>query len=100
MKVMVNDVSRAYFNAPATMELYIDVPKGDQLFGDEDKVGLIKLFLYGTRDAALNWQRVVSKHFISIGFQRGIAFPCVFWHPVEEITTLVHGDDCASSSID
>ena len=34
---------------------------------------------------------------MSLGFQRGVAFPCVFRHPKRRITTLVHGDDYASS---
>ena len=58
----------------------------------------MRLCLYGTRDAALNLQHVVADHLTSIGIQRGKAFPCVYWHPERHITTLVHGDDYASSS--
>ena len=98
-RVMVNDVSRAYFNAPATRELYIEIPKEDKLPGDGDVVGKMRLCLYGTRDAALNWQNVVSEHLICIGFVRSTAFPCVFWHPTRDITCLVHGDDYASTGL-
>ena len=100
MKVMTNDVSRAYFNAPATRELYIELPKEDQVEGEGDLVGKMRLCLYGTRDAALNWQNVVAEHLQSIGFQRGVAFPCIYYHPKRQITTLVHGDDYASSGYD
>ena len=96
-KVMLNDVSRAYFNAPATRELYIELPNEDRVAGDEEMIGRMRICFYGTRDAALNWQNVVSDQLVSIGFQRGIAFPCVLFHPAKGLTTLVHGDDYASS---
>ena len=59
----------------------------------------MRLCRYGTRDAALNWQNVVAEHLVSIGFLRGVGFPCVYWHPTRDITTLVHGDDYASSGL-
>ena len=45
-KVMINDVSRAYFNAPATRELYIELPKEDKIEGEGDLVGRMRLCLY------------------------------------------------------
>ena len=53
---MVNDVSRAYVNAVATRDLCIDIPKEDTGAKPGEFVHL-KVCLYGTRDAALNWQR-------------------------------------------
>ena len=57
--------------------------------------------MYGTRDAAANWQRCVSEHLVSLGFKAGLSNPCVFWcvfwHPGRGIRTLVHGDDYAST---
>ena len=60
-------------------------------------LGRLKLSLYGTRDAAANWQRCVAEHLVSIGFRQGLSNPCVFWHPRRGIRTLVHGDDYAST---
>lgn len=97
---MLKDVSRAYFNAPATCGLSIEWPKGDKVMGEEDMVGKMRLCLYGTHDPAFNWQKDLSDHLITIGFQRGTAFLCVFWHPVRKVTTLVHGDDYAFSGYD
>ena len=57
----------------------------------------MKLCLYGTRDAAKGWQETLSAHLTSIGFERGKGHPCVFWHPVRHIKTLVHGDDYVSA---
>ena len=54
--MMFSDVKRAYFHAPATRELYVEVPKEDPNW-QPGFLGRLKLSLYGTRDAAANWQR-------------------------------------------
>ena len=55
-ELMINDVSRAYFYAEATRCMYIEIPPEDRLF-DPNMLGRLRLCLYGTRDAALNWQQ-------------------------------------------
>ena len=50
-EIMINDVSRTYFNAPATRDIYVELPDED----DEKEPGQIgkpNVCLYGTRDAA------------------------------------------------
>ena len=54
-EVMVNDVSRAYFFAKMTRLLYIEIPAEDPN-ANPDMLGRLRLCLYGTRDAALDWQ--------------------------------------------
>ena len=54
-QIMINDVRRAYFYAAATRDLYIELPAEDGL-ATADQLGKLKLNLYGTRDAASNWQ--------------------------------------------
>ena len=61
-------------------------------------VGKLRLCLYGTRDAATNWQTTLSDHLEGIGFKRGKAFPSVFVHPEKDIWTFVHGDDYCSAA--
>ena len=58
--IMSNDIKRAYFYAPSTRPVYIAIPREDQEPGDEDKVGVLNLSLYGTRDAAMNWTKTTS----------------------------------------
>ena len=53
--------------------------------------------LYGTKDAALNWQSTLSEHLVSQGFVRGVGHPSVFHHAARNIWTLVHGDDYCSA---
>ena len=97
-ELMINDVSRAYFYAPATRSLFIELPE-EELEAGQDEVGRLNVCLYGTRDAAKEWQQTLSKHLVSIGFRRGVGHPAVFYHPKREIKTLVHGDDYVSSGV-
>ena len=61
--------------------------------GEEDLVGELKLSMYGTRDAAQNWQETLSAHLMAAGFARGRINPCLFHHPGRGLRTVVHGDD-------
>ena len=96
---MTNDVSRAFFYAKVTRDIYIELPEEDPEYGT-GKLGKLQLCLYGTRDAATNWQETLSNHLVSIGFKRGIGHPAMFYHKVREIHTMVHGDDYASCGSD
>ena len=93
LRIGIVDVRRAYFYAEASREVYISIPEEDRLPGDENKVGRLRLSLYGTRDAAQNWQREYTRFLISLGFRRGRASPCNFWHEARDITLTCHGDD-------
>jgi hypothetical protein len=64
---------------------------------DPNMLGCLRLFLYGTHDAALNWQQTLSDHLVEAGFKRGVGHPSVFYHPAKDIWTLVHGDDYCSA---
>ena len=88
---MVNDESRAFFNAPATRLIYIELPKEDD--NGDNMVGRLRMSLYGTRDAALNWQEEVSRHLAALSFRKGRGFPCVFDHISRDLLAIVHGDD-------
>ncbi len=94
--VMANDVKRAYFYAPATRAVFIEIPPEDFEDGDEGRVGRLNLSLYGTRDAAKNW----AEHYTNVlrrnGFTVGRASPCNFYNEEREIALTVHGDDFTS----
>ena len=55
--IMHIDVSRAYFHAKAQRPVLIRLPAEDRTGTDKGKVGLMKKSMYGTRDAASNWER-------------------------------------------
>ena len=93
--IMINDVSRAFFEASIQREVCIELPDEDVEDGDreQDMVGLLQQSLYGTRDAAANFQKEVRIFMKSVGFRPGRYNPCTYYHPTRKLTTLVHGDD-------
>jgi hypothetical protein len=93
--IMINDVARAFFEAPVTRNVRIELPNEDKTEDDwkQDMVGKLNMSLYGTRDAAANFQKEVTKLMINIGFQPGRYNPCTFYNPKRELRSIVHGDD-------
>ena len=57
--IMINDVARAFFEAPVTRDVCIELPDEDktQEYWDQDMVGKLNMSLYGTRDEASNFQK-------------------------------------------
>ena len=53
------DICRAYFYAKARREVYIQLPDEDFQDGDEECCGKLDFSMYGTRDAANNWEQLV-----------------------------------------
>lgn len=92
-KMMYADVSRAYFYAPAARPVYVKLPEEDREEGDEEMCGKLRVSMYGTRDAALNWAVEYGETLKDAGYRQGIANPCLFWHPKKDVTVVVHGDD-------
>ena len=96
--IMINDVARAFFEAPAVRQVCVELPEEDVTSSDRnlDKVGHLQMSLYGTRDAAMNWQEEVAKAMVRWGLKRGKNHPCLYWHAKSGLMTLVHGDDFVS----
>ena len=63
--------------------------------GDENKIGRLHVSLYGTRDAAQNWEKTYSQFLLDLGFTQGKSSPCLFEksNHGKEISITVHGDD-------
>ena len=61
--MLITDVSRAFFEAPAKRDLCVELPEEALAAGETvmDTVGKLKASLYGTRDASTNWQEVVAE---------------------------------------
>ena len=89
-KIDFIDVRRAYFHAKARREVYVELPAEDR---DEGMCGRLNKALYGTRDAAQNWEHEYRKFMIEAGFTGGITTPCAFLHKGKAIRVVVHGDD-------
>ena len=97
--IMANDVSRAFFQAKACREVYVQLTDEDRLLGEEGKCSRLNYFMYGTRDAAQNWAKEYANMLVDIGFTQGQASPCVIYHRERNIRTFVHGDDYVSTAM-
>ena len=78
--VMVNDVARAFFEAKAIRKLCVELPSERPESCGGYNVGLLRQSLYGTRDAAMNWQEEVAREMKNWGFDRGQYNPCLYTH--------------------
>ena len=96
-KIMVNDISRAYFSAKSDAPTFVEICEEDRQLGDDNMCGELNVSMYGTRGAAQNWQRCVSEVLTKQGFVQAKSSPCLFWHPVKDISTLIHGDEFVST---
>ena len=103
-QLMVVDIRRAYFNAPARRPVFVEIPPEDWEPGDEGRCAELLASLYGTRDAARNWAEELQHFFASIGGKIGKASPCTYLLRRAGRTTraAVHGDDivCAGTPED
>eukprot|EP00973_Karenia_brevis_P037396 5156352-Karenia_brevis.AAC.1 len=93
---MINDISRAFFEAMASRLVCCELPEGYPGNEDGDMVGVLNKSLYGTRDAAHNWVEEVARFMKKAGFERGRYNPCIYKHRSRELELMVHGDDFVS----
>jgi hypothetical protein len=49
--------------------------------------------MYGTRDAAQNWEAQYTEMLTEAGFKQGLYSACVFYHEGRNVRVVVHGDD-------
>ena len=75
MKLEFIDVRRAYLQAGARRDVYVELPEEDY---EEGMCGKLVKSMYGARDAAQNWEEEYSNFMEELGFQRGIGSLCVF----------------------
>ena len=94
--MMINDVARAFFEAKATRMICVELPEECAEAEGGRNVALLNMSLYGTRDAAMNWQEEVAKQMRKWGFSRGKYNPCLYSHSEWKIRVFLHGDDFAS----
>ena len=88
-KLMVNDVGRAFFCAPARRQVLVELPHEDK--DEHGMIGELTSSMYGTRDAAQNWGEECAENMVEAGFARGNAPPCIFYHRERGLRTYIHG---------
>ncbi|CAM9467817.1 unnamed protein product, partial [Phaeothamnion confervicola] len=74
------DVDSAYLNSPLEEEIYMKQPKGMEQYGEQgqEMVCLLQRSLYGLKQAASNWHRVINTWLIGAGFTASSADPCIY----------------------
>ena len=92
--VALIDVRRAYFHAPARRRVFVELPREDHQLGDKHMCGLLRCRLYGTRDAAQNWEEELASTLSDLKLTKGSACPCVWRDCIMEEDTVatVHGE--------
>ena len=85
VRVMHIDVRRAYFHAHVKRDVYVALPLEDYQRGDEVMCGKLQMSMYGTRDAARNWEETYGRVLSQNGFVQGATSPCTFYHAAREI---------------
>ncbi|KAG6623354.1 Retrovirus-related Pol polyprotein from transposon TNT 1-94 [Phytophthora cinnamomi] len=72
------DVDTAFLYGDVDEELYMDQPDGFEDQSNPTKKCLLMQALYGTKQAARQWNSKLNKHLESQGFCRSAADPCVY----------------------
>jgi len=89
-RLMVIDARKAHLHAHVDREVFVELPPE---VAQPGFCARLKRCLYGTRDAPKRWEAYVAKVLAALGFQRGRASPCCYFHPVRGLRCVVHGDD-------
>ena len=77
---MLLDVRRAHFYAKALRKIFINMPREDPRFDPADPTAELVHSLYGTQEAAANWEAEYSRALIEAGFTRGLGSACLSSH--------------------
>jgi hypothetical protein len=90
IKVEVLDARKAHLHAFAKRTVFVRLPP------EVDEPGwcarLVRC-LYGTRDAPKRWEAFLAEQLMDLGFARGRASPCCYFHAALGVRCIVHGDD-------
>lgn len=74
--------------------MYVRLPDEDQT---EGMCGKLNKSMYGTRDAAHDWECEYAGFMINCGSEQGRSSPCLFYHPGKDIKAVIYGDDFTMS---
>ena len=67
-----------YFFAKVTRRVFAELPEEDGGGPGSQRCGMLKNSLYGTRDAAQNWERELGEFLEEVGLHRGKASTCLY----------------------
>ncbi|CAK0882798.1 unnamed protein product, partial [Prorocentrum cordatum] len=83
------DISRAHPHCEIKRTVYIKLPEEDPMSQEIGACGLLRMALYGTRDAGQNFELATAETVIGAGCDQSAFSPCVSCHK----DLFHHGDD-------
>ena len=86
-------VSCAYFHAEAQRPVLARLPVEERVCEDDGQIGLWKKNMYGTRDAASNWECDWPEHVKNWGFRLGLSWKNLLHQEGHPVSGMTHGDD-------
>ncbi len=90
IKVEVLDARKAHLHAFAERTVFTQLPPEEAAAG---YCARLVRCLYGTRDAPKRWEAFLAEQLVALGFSKGRASPCCYFHAQLEVRAIVHGDD-------
>jgi hypothetical protein len=90
VKIEVLDARKAHLHAFADRLVYTQLPPEK---AEPGYCARLVRCLYGTRDAPKRWEAFLAEQLVALGFAKGRASPCCFFHARLGVRCIVHGDD-------
>jgi hypothetical protein len=90
IKVEVLDARKAHLHAFADRTVFTQLPPEESAPG---YCARLVRCLYGTRDAPKRWEAFLAEQLVALGFAKGRASPCCYFHAKLGVRCIVHGDD-------
>ena len=90
IKIEVLDARKAHLHAFATRTVFTQLPPEEAAAG---YCARLVRCLYGTRDAPKRWEAFLAQQLVELGFAKGRASPCCYFHAALGVRCIVHGDD-------
>ncbi|CAK0856358.1 unnamed protein product [Prorocentrum cordatum] len=87
------DISRAHPHCEIKRTVYIKLPEEDPMSQEIGTCGLLRMALYGTRDAGQNFELTTAETVIGAGCDQSAFSPCVYCHKDLQVSFFHHGDD-------
>jgi hypothetical protein len=90
------DIKNAFTESHLKEEIYLEPPKGITV--KKGRVWKALRSLYGLKQAARDWNRLIKKELLRWGFVQSLADPCMFVHSENSIRLLVYVDDIVAAA--
>ncbi|CAK0860738.1 unnamed protein product, partial [Prorocentrum cordatum] len=87
------DISRAHPHCEIKRTVYIKLPEEDPMSQEIGTRGLLRMALYGTRDAGQNFELTTAETVIGAGCDQSAFSPYVYCHKDLQVSFFHHGDD-------